>query len=504
MKTALFILAATFLLAQGLGATQPIAHRVSGDNEGEVAYLNAHCALVRHSASDGDFYSICTSKYISPRKSGVASMDFIGKIFVSNIAALQLLKHFAVGIGVEMTDKHVNVEKRHFILDLNSGHISFFPSEESYHAALSTRLGIKDYPVLLPPKAIMVDLERAFDRGYVSPTPAGNIVTNQKIKTREQLLAAVNTWLRKHHQPEWTLEELIGRTADQAYTLFLSHLPVPVDSFLENLIKGEPFTHDVQLRTTWRNATTLHTPRGAIVRQRIGWQKVFDKQMRWLELPLKHPETERQLSLPPHYALSIDVIATAAEFRDSKANPRESTYREIYLASALAKQKQPAKAPLEGKGGLPELVATPDQLLTAVNAWRQLSNEPAMNLDEITVRVADEILAIDGIEGIYRDVVELFLECVAKDLPFVYPLKIKTQGPLHPDEPDDTKVVSAGTVIPLPSRSKILIEIPPLPGEEFFVDYSSQILREAVENRTMVLSYAFPKEKGKAEEKQKP
>src|SRR5258708_38656867 len=71
----------------------------------------------------------------------------------------------------------------------------------------------------------------------------GKSAPEGRIETRDQLLSVINAWMKIHHQPEWTMEELIGRMVEEAY-VFSPHdngIHSPVESFLVSLIKNKPF-----------------------------------------------------------------------------------------------------------------------------------------------------------------------------------------------------------------------------------------------------------------------
>lgn len=321
---------------------------------------------------------------------------------------------------------------------------------------------------------------------------ASSVTAEGRLENRDQLLAAVNAWMTEHHQAEWSMDELVGRLFEQAYGTFLiyddSPLDPPVESFLVSLVKNQPFTQSIRLRTDWRTEIELHMAEGEMIRQRMEWAKVLKKPGPRREVEEKRSAVPRRLALPPHYTLSLDIIPTPAEARNKEANPKGLTHWGIYLETVLAKQKEGETSKVHHDG--PESVATPGELLSAINTWRHDLRQPAITLDQLTARVADEAFAIGDARRDLWGYVELFLECLAKDAPFVYPMRLAVSDPAARAESGERRMLSINEEVQVPACYKASIEVLDLPW-----DASTEENPLRIDWTTIIVSYVFPARK---------
>lgn len=314
----------------------------------------------------------------------------------------------------------------------------------------------------------------------------------ENIETRDQLLSMVNRWLKEHHQPPWSEDELIGRSFDQAFIVYFvyndSPLDLPVESFLVSLIKNQPFKHEIRLRSDRRDEITLHTARGEITRQRHEWEKVRKNQQSWSDMTSKTSDTPRRLPLPEHYTLTLDILSLPEENgRDD--SPDKLTRSSIFLASALAGRETPTKVPKSMNHGSSTLAATPAQLLDGVNKWKRSFNQRQAIPPEITARVADEIFNLREVGGDFWEIdLELLLECLAKNAPFIYPISIDAEKPGYAEEPDSFRMLSINEELPLPPRHTVGINISSLP-----YDLKAEDPPPRLDWRRIIFSYSFPK-----------
>lgn len=324
------------------------------------------------------------------------------------------------------------------------------------------------------------------------PPHSENLLPKQsQIRNRDQLLNEVNAWMKKHHQPTWTMDELIGRSFDQAYAIYFiyndSPLEGPVEPFLVSLIENQPFTREVRLRSNRRYEIALHTAEGEIDRLRLAWEQVRKNRKDWSDVDNKSANAPRRIPLPPHYTLSLDIFARTTK-QQGKESSDDSNRACIFLASALVEAKRSSNVTRESRRYSSTSAATPRLLLDGINRWRHAHHQPQIGLDALTVRVADEIFNLREAQNDFweRDN-ELFLESIAKNAPFIYPASIETDEPATPGEPASFKMLSINKRLPLPLRRTVSMEISGLPD-----DLKTEEPSPRIDHRRIIISYAFP------------
>ena len=127
----------------------------------QIVYLDARSALIK--GPWGASYMICDAKYAGPPDVVEFTGDIPGNSLVGNITELRLLKDIAIGIGLDPNEKGPPQQMLHFILDLRTGRVSLFKSEDLYRLALTKQLGLKEYPALQPVERAMKSLAIEFD-----------------------------------------------------------------------------------------------------------------------------------------------------------------------------------------------------------------------------------------------------------------------------------------------------------------------------------------------------
>ncbi len=207
------------------------------------------------------------------------------------------------------------------------------------------------------------------------------------IKTRGQLLSEINSWLRKHHESKWTMDELIGRTVDESYSFSQgdNSLDQPIEDFLVSLIKDKPFNRPLKLRST--RVTSI----------RIGKPRV-------------------QLSVPLHYSLVVDILATVADSQKEQDASMKTDHWRVALATALAGNKsRRAGSPLHLRESND---STPQQVLDDVNRFRRKYGLSDFSRDELVAEVADKVAVLDDFFGPADQKVITFLESFLNNKPF--------------------------------------------------------------------------------------
>ena len=282
------------------------------------------------------------------------------------------------------------------------------------------------------------------------------------------------------------MDELVSRVVDQAFMSsdYGPSLKPPVESFVVCLVKNKNFSHTVKLRTSWSDEIQLQTKEREITRLRAEWQKVVEGGKDHSLVKVKHSRFPRRLPLPAHATLSLDILATPAEIRDTDNNPENSNHWSILLASALAQEASIRKPSWQTIKRSMFGVATPEELLTAINADRRKNLEGELTMNEIIVRVADEAFARRELGLDTWPDVELFLECLVRNKPFVYPMR------RFAETGDEMEVYSTKEQLQLPRHTYSAIDIFDLPW-----DASTEKHPLKIDWTRIILYYHFPREK---------
>lgn len=260
----------------------------------------------------------------------------------------------------------------------------------------------------------------------IHPGKAEKLARKESIVTRGQLLLAVNAWLKKHHQPEWTVDELVGRIVDEsfAYKSFGPLLDRPVDSFAVALIKNRRFDHQIELHTDWTDE---------------------------LQLSSSH-----RVPLPSHHTLSIRILATSAELYSPERKPHNGSHWGILVASALpAKQPKEIKTTKENDVNTAEIY-TPRQLLSAVNTVRRSQHQPGLTRDELCMRLADAALAHYRFEKNFPEYVAAFLKRFIQNRRFENSIDLQNYWT------DSIELADRGKMA-VPGHDSLYVDIPNMP-----------------------------------------
>jgi len=152
-----------------------------------------------------------------------------------------------------------------------------------------------------------------------SPTAAGpfwggtnGVEAGRMFETRKQLLFAINIWMKKYHQPELTMDNLIVRIASQEN--FLDPDP-RLEELLEYVVNNKSFKRPIDLWTGWSNG---------------------------IKLSEEHSSGER-LRLPAHCTLAIRILNAPWGSKDQNGISPKITYWEFPIAYALETKKRKAK-----------------------------------------------------------------------------------------------------------------------------------------------------------------
>lgn len=315
-------------------------------------------------------------------------------------------------------------------------------------------------------------------------------VARERVGNRDELLAAINVWQKRHHQAKWTMDELIGHAVDQAYFIYFvygdSPFDPPLESFLIHLIKNRPFEYDVRLRSNWRREITIHTTPDQIARQRREWETSRKDYRSWEAISGSPSDFVRRLPLPPHHSLTLEILSKPNSNRQGQSLHR-TVSASILLASALAKKELPGHNPAQPIHSSPPFAATPTELLSILNDWEKSMHRPEITLDEVTARFADAIINLrESNDSVWDFDLEPVLECLARDVPFVHSMPVSVDGLSEPGEMGSFHAVSINKDLPVPPRrtASVIVSIfPPDMKEE-----------EPLEDvwKTIILSCAFP------------
>ncbi len=222
----------------------------------------------------------------------------------------------------------------------------------------------------------------------------------ENVKTRDQLLSTINAWLRRHHEAEWTMDELIGRTVDESYSFGKGDNPIwgPIEDFLVCLIKDKPFNRALRLRRTESRAFRL------------------------VNLESDSPS-------PPHYSLAVDILATDADLQKQHDDPRKADHWRIALATAFSGRKSVRKGPPPRLRKSHE--GTPQQVLASVNLARRKHHLPDFSRDELVAVLSDKLAVMDDYDGPVFPVVTSFFRCFLNNKRFK--TQVRVQGFLPVD-----------------------------------------------------------------------
>lgn len=221
----------------------------------------------------------------------------------------------------------------------------------------------------------------AFASAEESQTRNGHLLPARKqIRTRDQLLSAVNGWLEEHRQLAWTMDDLIGRTAVECYSFRQGDNPIwgVTEDFLVGLIKNQPFKRALTLRSA----------------------RVESFQFK---------KTKKRFAVPSHDSLALDILATETDLHDKHINWAGVDHWRIGLATALTGKplvKRPVKKHLEKNKS-----DTPQEVLDSLNAARREFRLADFSRDELAATLVDKIAVIEDREGLVSPEVVSFFEC---------------------------------------------------------------------------------------------
>ncbi|MEP6672459.1 MAG: hypothetical protein ABJF10_25065 [Chthoniobacter sp.] len=138
---------------------------------------------------------------------------------------------------------------------------------------------------------------------------ANSVVTGRMLKTRAELLFAINIWMKQFHQPELTVNDLIVRIADQQ----IEREPIPrAEYILERIVKNRRFDLPVDL---WMNQ----------------WEN--------MTLSEQYSSNDR-ISLPAHYTLAIRVLNVPWDSSlDRDGNQLKVDFTKVPIAYAFSEEK---------------------------------------------------------------------------------------------------------------------------------------------------------------------
>jgi len=129
-------------------------------------------------------------------------------------------------------------------------------------------------------------------------------------ETGEQLLLAINAWMREHHLPALDYDEMTVRIAEQAWVMHDDEEFGPrLGPFLKDLVKRKRFLHPVQLEQSFAD-----------------------------DIPPSGDRSSRErLALPKHCILEIRVLASPWIGWDPEGRPLKVSGWPILVASTVAK-----------------------------------------------------------------------------------------------------------------------------------------------------------------------
>jgi hypothetical protein len=158
-------------------------------------------------------------------------------------------------------------------------------------------------------------------RGWRLPSPAAHgpfwggdngVVAGRMFETREQLLFAINVWMKKYHQPLLTMNDLIVRVANRESI----RDPDPqIEDVLECIINNSRFRVPIDL-----------------------WMEPSD------EIILSaQRSSKKRLSLPLHFTLTIRILSLPWGSEDSMGNTLKITYQQIPIAYTFPEEERKNK-----------------------------------------------------------------------------------------------------------------------------------------------------------------
>jgi hypothetical protein len=205
------------------------------------------------------------------------------------------------------------------------------------------------------------------------------------IKTRDQLLSEINLWLKKHGQATWTRDELIGRMASEFLSFRKGDNPIagPISDFLVCLIKDRSFNRVLKLRS---------------------------KQISHI----RFRKSGEQFTVPSHYSLAMDIIATEKDLRGRSFDWVNSNYIRIALATVL----NPKESTRPSKRIARTDNATPAGVLDSVNLARKHLHLSTLTRNELVAVLSDKVAVLNDCYGPADPEVVSFLECFLTDSPF--------------------------------------------------------------------------------------